>query len=116
VAARVISVEIVPGLVVKARENLKRARRDGNVTVVQGDGSIGYVERSPYDAISVAAGAPEVPQSLLQQLRDPGRLTIPVGGFEDQELQVIWKRGGRIETRVATQCRFVPLRGGEGWR
>ena len=115
-AAQVITVEIVPGLVAMARENLRRIRRDGNVTVVQGDGSIGYVERSPYDAVSVAAGAPEVPPSLLEQLRDPGRLTIPVGGFEDQELRVIWKRGGRIESRVATQCRFVPLRGGEGWR
>jgi protein-L-isoaspartate(D-aspartate) O-methyltransferase len=115
-AARVITVEIVPGLVLMARENLRRTRRDENVTVVQGDGSIGYVERAPYDAVSVAAGAPEIPPSLLEQLRDPGRLTIPVGGFEDQELRVIWKRDGRIESRVATQCRFVPLRGGEGWR
>ena len=115
-AARVVTVEIIPGLVQSARANLRRTGRGGNVTVVQGDGSIGDAEGAPYDAISVAAGAPDVPAPLLDQLADPGRLTIPVGGFDDQELRVIWKRGGRIESRVATLCRFVPLRGGEGWR
>jgi protein-L-isoaspartate(D-aspartate) O-methyltransferase len=115
-AARVISVEIVRGLANQARENLRRAGRDFNVAVVQGDGSLGYSEAAPFDAISVAAGAPEVPLSLLDQLRDPGRLTIPVGGRDDQELRVVWKQLGRIDYRVATMCRFVPLRGGEGWR
>jgi protein-L-isoaspartate(D-aspartate) O-methyltransferase len=114
-AARVITVEIVPGLVEQARRNLRRTGRDGNVMVVQGDGSMGYAAAAPYDAISVAAGAPEVPPSLLEQLDDPGRLAIPVGDRENQELRVVWKRGGRIETRVSTQCRFVPLVGGEGW-
>src|SRR5947209_10919009 len=86
-AARVISVEIVPALVQMARANLRRTGRDGNIVVIQGDGSIGYAEQAPYDAISVAAGAPEIPASLLDQLRDPGRLVIPVGGREDQELR-----------------------------
>ena len=71
---------------------------------------------APYDAISVAAGAPAIPAALLDQLYDPGVLAIPVGEFEDQELRVVSKRDGRIESRVATSCRFVPLRGGEGWR
>jgi protein-L-isoaspartate(D-aspartate) O-methyltransferase len=115
-AARVISVEIVPALVDMARSNLRRTRRDGNVTVVHGDGSVGYPEGAPYDAISVAAGAPEVPLSLVEQLNDPGRLAVPVGDRQDQELRVVWKRDGRIESRVSTQCRFVLLRGGEGWR
>jgi len=115
-AASVITVEIVPGLVGVARANLRRTGREGNVTVVQGDGSMGYMERGPYNAISVAAGAPDVPPALLEQLRDPGRLTIPVGSFDDQELRVVWKRGGHVESRVATTCRFVPLRGDEGWR
>jgi protein-L-isoaspartate(D-aspartate) O-methyltransferase len=117
-AARVVTVEIVPGLVHMARSNLRRTMRDGNVTVAQGDGSVGSPESAPFDAISVAAGAagaPEVPPALLEQLEDPGRLAIPVGGFDDQELRVFWKRGGRIDSRVATQCRFVPLRGGGGW-
>jgi protein-L-isoaspartate(D-aspartate) O-methyltransferase len=113
--ARVVTVEIIPALVELARANLRRTRRDGNVMVLPGDGSMGYAEAAPYDAISVAAGAPDVPMSLLDQLNDPGRLAIPVGDREDQELRVVWKERGRIDYRVSTHCRFVPLRGGEGW-
>jgi len=83
---------------------------------VVGDGSLGYPEAAPYDAISVAAAAPDIPVSLIEQLNDPGRLVIPVGERDDQELRVVWKENGRIDYRVATLCRFVPLRGGEGWR
>jgi protein-L-isoaspartate(D-aspartate) O-methyltransferase len=114
-AARVVTVEIVPELARLAKQNLYRTGRDLNVQVIAGDGSLGYPEEAPYDAISVAAGAPDVPPALLQQLADPGRLVIPVGGRDDQELRVLWRRGGRSEWRVATYCRFVPLRGGEGW-
>jgi len=53
---------------------------------------------------------------LLAQLNDPGRLVIPVGSRDDQELRVVTKRGGRMEQRVPTLCQFVPLRGAEGWR
>jgi protein-L-isoaspartate(D-aspartate) O-methyltransferase len=115
-AARVIAVEIVPQLAELARTNLRRTGRDANVTVVEGDGSLGYAAVAPYDAISVAAGAPEVPRALLAQLNDPGRLVIPVGERRDQELLVFSRHGGATETRVATLCRFVPLRGGEGWQ
>ncbi len=114
-AARVVAVEIVPGLAGLARANLRRAHCDANVTVIGGDGSMGYPPGAPYDAISVAAGAPDVPPALLEQLRDPGRLVIPVGDLADQQLRVLWKHDGRIDSRVATLCRFVPLRGGEGW-
>jgi protein-L-isoaspartate(D-aspartate) O-methyltransferase len=114
-AARVVTVEIVRELVELARSNLRRTGRDGNVLVVRGDGSMGYSPVAPYDAISVAAAAPDVPVSLLEQLRDPGRVVIPVGSREDQELRVIRKRGGRIDYRTGVQCRFVPLRGGKGW-
>lgn len=114
-AARVVSVEIVPALVNLARENLRKAGRDGNIEVVQGDGGWGYAADAPYDAISVAAAAPEIPPALLEQLKDPGRLVIPVGSRDDQELLVIVKRSGQMESQVATHCRFVPLRGGEGW-
>jgi len=115
-AARVISLEIVEPLAEQARANLRRTGRDHNVTVISADGSAGYPDGAPYDAISVAAGAPAVPAALLDQLRDPGVLAIPVGEFTDQELRVVRKREGRIESRVATLCRFVPLRGIEGWR
>ncbi|MDE3166709.1 MAG: protein-L-isoaspartate(D-aspartate) O-methyltransferase [Acidobacteriota bacterium] len=115
-AREVIAIEIVPELAALARANLRRAGRAHNVEVVDGDGGWGYPARAPYDAITVAAGAPEVPFSLLEQLRDPGILVIPVGPREDQQLRVARKRGGRFEWRIATLCRFVPLRGGEGWR
>jgi len=114
-AKRVITMEIIGPLAEQARENLKRTGRDGNITVIAGDGSSGYAAQAPYDAITVAAGSPAVPPALLEQLRDPGVLTIPVGEFENQELRVIRKLGGEMETRVPTLCRFVPLRGGEGW-
>jgi len=114
-AARVMAVEIVPGLARFAEANLKRTGTGANVQVRTGDGSLGCAEWAPYDAISVAAAAPEIPMSLLSQLRDPGRLVIPVGPRHDQELRVVTKRDGRIDYRVATLCRFVPLLGGEGW-
>lgn len=115
-AATVVTMELEPALARLARENLARAGRDENILVVTGDGSLGYPKFAPYDAISVAAGAPEIPAALLDQLKDPGRLVIPVGARADQDLRVVWKRNGRIESRSATACRFVPLRGEEGWR
>ena len=115
-AAGVVAIELIPALARMAQENLRRTGRDANVTVVQGDGSVGYPDFAPYDAVSVAAAAPDVPAALLDQLNDPGRLVIPVGEWADQELRVIWKRGGKMESRVAALCRFVPLRGGEGWK
>jgi len=115
-SATVVTVELIPALAAVARRNLARTGRDANILVIAGDGSLGYPQLAPYDAISVAAGAPEIPTPLLDQLNDPGRLVIPVGERRDQELLVIWKRNGAIESRVASLCRFVPLRGEEGWR
>jgi protein-L-isoaspartate(D-aspartate) O-methyltransferase len=114
-AARVTTVEILPGLAALAGNNLARTGCGANVRVVAGDGSAGVASGAPYDAISVAAGAPDIPAALMMQLNDPGTLVIPVGNFQDQELRVVRKRGARIEQNVATLCRFVPLRGGEGW-
>jgi protein-L-isoaspartate(D-aspartate) O-methyltransferase len=114
-ARSVISIDIVPAMAQLARENLLRTARGSNVTVLDGDGSLGCPEMAPFDAISVAAGAPDVPAALLAQLRDPGRMVIPVGERSDQELRVLRKAGGCVESRVSTLCRFVLLRGGEGW-
>ena len=115
-AARVISIEIVPALARVAGQNLSRTGLDRNILVVRGDGSLGWPEAAPYAGISVAAAAPDVPQPLLKQLGDPGRLVIPVGGRQDQELRVIVKSNGVTEEHGATICRFVPLRGDRGWR
>jgi protein-L-isoaspartate(D-aspartate) O-methyltransferase len=115
-SARVVSTEIIPALAEQARANLAAADRAGNVTVLEADGSEGCPEFAPFDAISVAAAAPLIPQHLLEQLKDPGRLVIPVGDLEDQDLMVVTKSGGQIHSRTAGAVRFVPLRGGQGWR
>ena len=114
--ARVISIELIGGLALVAARNLQRTGRAANVRVVAGDGSVGYPEFAPYDAISVGAAAPDVPAKLIDQLCESGRLVIPVGTRNDQSLMVVTKQGGAPNSRVATQCRFVPLRGAEGWR
>ena len=113
---RVVTVEIVPELAALARAICDTRRFDSNVEVVQGDGSWGYARLAPYDAISVAAGAPESPCLAAGAIGRGGRLVIPVGDRDDQELRVVTKRDGRVESRVAASCRFVPLRGAEGWR
>jgi protein-L-isoaspartate(D-aspartate) O-methyltransferase len=113
----VFAIEREPDLVAFARENLSHTGYSGRVTVIEGDGTLGYPAEAPFQAISVAAGAPEVPYPLLDQL-DPagGRLVIPVGSAHDQELRLIQKLDGRIQSRVVTYCRFVPLQGAQGWR
>lgn len=115
IAGSVVSVEIVPELAEQARANLARTGLDGNVTVVTGDGSEGYAPLAPYDAVSVAAGAPEIPPALIDQLADPGRLVIPIGSRDDQALRIITKFHGDVVSRFAGACRFVPLRGEHGW-
>jgi protein-L-isoaspartate(D-aspartate) O-methyltransferase len=115
-ARSVISIERIPDLVALARENLRRTGLDSNIIIICGDGSLGDPEESPFDAISVAAGSPLTPQPLVQQLKDPGILVIPVGSREDQNLRVVRKENGKITTRTASGCRFVPLLGREGWQ
>ncbi len=109
---QVITIELIPELAAMARANLARTGRATNVLVVEGDGSFGYPDAAPYDAISVAAAAEEVPPALAAQLKEGGRMVIPVGSSWEQELLVIRKQGGRLLTRVAACCRFVPLREG----
>jgi protein-L-isoaspartate(D-aspartate) O-methyltransferase len=115
-AREVYSIEIVPELADVARRNLAEAGLADRVHVIAGDGSKGFPLEAPYDAISVAAGAPEVPALLLHQLSDPGRMVIPVGSRGDQELEVITQYHGQLHKSVPTLCRFVPLRGDQGWR
>jgi protein-L-isoaspartate(D-aspartate) O-methyltransferase len=86
-----------------------------NVKVVVGDGSHGLREFAPYDAILVSAAAPSVPQSLLDQLSNTGRMVIPVGPPHAQELQLVRKQDGKPVIAVLEGCRFVPLVGAEGY-
>jgi protein-L-isoaspartate(D-aspartate) O-methyltransferase len=106
-AARVYTIEIVPSLGDAARARLDLLGYD-NVEVRIGDGYKGWPEEAPFDAIMVTAAPPEVPQALLDQLADGGRMVVPVGtGY--QELLLITKEKGNISRRVITAVRFVPM-------
>ncbi len=87
-----------------------------NVHVHCGDGSLGLPESAPFDAILVAAAAPAVPQPLLAQLAEGGRLIIPIGDSENQELRLVEKQGNTFVTNRLEACRFVPLIGRFGWQ
>ena len=87
-----------------------------NFDIKTGDGTLGWQEHSPYDAIVVTAAAPAIPKSLLSQLNEDGRLIIPIGGSFGQELTLIEKSKDKITKTVVCGCVFVPLIGEEGWR
>lgn len=87
-----------------------------NVHVHCGDGTLGLPELAPFDAILVSAAAPAVPEPLRWQLAENGRLILPVGDAENQELQLIERHGNSFETRTLEACRFVPLVGHHGWK
>jgi len=110
----VYSIERIASLAERARAVLARLGYS-NVTVVHGDGSQGLQEAAPFDAIVVSAAAPQVPASLIGQLRDGGRLVIPVGSSFAQELQLVRKIGGNSTTMYLDGVRFVPLIGREGF-
>jgi len=112
--AQVFSIERIPALMQQARENIQRAGVN-NVSVLLGDGTIGWREYAPYDAILVSAGAPSIPQPLLDQLAEGGRLLIPVGDREEQKLIVAERKHGQIEIQDIAPVRFVPLLGSHGW-
>jgi len=87
-----------------------------NAHVHCGDGTLGLSELAPFDAILVAAAAPAVPKPLLAQLAEGGRMILPVGDAEHQELQLIEKHGDAFPTKMLEGCRFVPLVGYHGWQ
>lgn len=88
----------------------------GNVTVIDGDGTLGWADAAPYDAIVVTAGGPTVPPALLDQLADGGRLVMPVGTDQhDQELERVRRHGDDLRTEPLGPVRFVPLVGEHGW-
>jgi protein-L-isoaspartate(D-aspartate) O-methyltransferase len=113
-ASAVITIERRPDLAREARARLG-ARGYTNVTVIVGDGSLGFPERSPYDAMLVAAAAPRVPDALLAQLSDGGRLAIPVGPLGHQVLTLVRRTGGSFQEAGRAGCVFVPLIGAGGF-
>jgi protein-L-isoaspartate(D-aspartate) O-methyltransferase len=113
-ASQVFSIERVGTLVTKAREAI-RAAEAPNVSLLSGDGTLGWREYAPYDAILVTAGSPAVPTPLAEQLQEGGRLLIPIGEREEQILALFIKRGAELERRDIGPARFVPLIGKYGW-
>ncbi len=97
-----------------ARERLARLGYTG-IEVIWGDGSEGSLAAAPYQAILVSAAAPQVPQALVDQLAEDGRMVIPVGDRQHQYLHLIVKHGTETATRILDACQFVPLIGKYGW-
>jgi protein-L-isoaspartate(D-aspartate) O-methyltransferase len=111
-AAQVISVERHAALADPARDLLARMGYT-NVRIIVGDGTRGFRECAPYDAIIVSAAAPDMPPALLAQLAEGGRMIIPVGTPDSQQLQLIQMESGQARITLRELCRFVPLISGE---
>jgi protein-L-isoaspartate(D-aspartate) O-methyltransferase len=111
-ARHVYSIEILPRLAETARERLATLGY-ANITVIVGDGSQGWVQGSPYQAIIVTAAAPQMPPVLLDQLADGGHLVLPVGSGDDQHLLRLRKTKGEVTQEDLGPVRFVPLVGGK---
>jgi protein-L-isoaspartate(D-aspartate) O-methyltransferase len=114
-AAEVHTVEFVPELAESARRMFEELGLD-NVFCHVGDGSLGWKEAAPYDAVIVAAAAPGVPPPLLGQLDEGGRMVLPVGGRGYQELETWHRRGDKFSSEKGIGVAFVPLLGEHGWK
>ena len=112
--AQIFTIERIPALYTMAREAIARAGAR-NVSMLLGDGTVGWREYAPYDAILVSAGGPVIPQPLVDQLADGGRMLVPVGPKEEQVLKLVTKRGSVLESVDVAPVRFVPLYGMHGW-
>lgn len=111
---RVYTIERIDALVGRARRVFDRLRYHNIVSRID-DGTEGWSAEAPFDGILVTAGGPRIPDPLLAQLADPGRLVIPVGDQGVQDLQLVEKRDGGLTVRTIEQVRFVDLIGAYGW-
>jgi len=112
--AEVWTIERQPELAETARALLQRLGY-ANVHVVQGDGSRGLPDQASFDKILVAAAAPRIPEMLIEQLADGGKMIVPVGTRQEQQLQLIRKTSDQVTVTPRDLCRFVPLVGEQGW-
>jgi protein-L-isoaspartate(D-aspartate) O-methyltransferase len=110
---RVFTIERNYQLLQEARIRLDKLGY--TIAAKAGDGTLGWSEFAPYDGILVTAGAPTIPQPLLDQLIDDGRLVIPIGGLDEQKLNIIEKKGDEFMHREIHGFKFVPLIGKRGW-
>jgi protein-L-isoaspartate(D-aspartate) O-methyltransferase len=114
-AREVYTVEMHEDLAVESAERLRRLGY-ANVHVHVGDGTLGWPDQAPFEAIIVTAAAPEVPPPLVAQLAEGGRLIVPVGTPDEQRLLRVEKHGDEFTQRALYHCRFVPLVGQYGWK
>jgi protein-L-isoaspartate(D-aspartate) O-methyltransferase len=112
----VYTIERIPELAEFAKRNLAKAGYIDHVTVLVGDGTLGYPEKAPFNKIIVTAAAPTVPPPLIEQLAENGRLVIPVGDLYMQRLLIVERRGGKLYKKWGIECVFVPLIGEYGWK
>jgi protein-L-isoaspartate(D-aspartate) O-methyltransferase len=113
-AAEVVTIERIPELADLARANLAAAGYE-RVEVHVGDGTLGVPERAPFHGIAVAAAVPELPRTLYEQLEPRGRMVLPIGSRQAQELQVVVRSPEGPAVLRSVPCRFVPLVGEEGF-
>lgn len=114
-AAQVFSIERIAPLLEGARQIINQLGVR-NVSLLLGDGTIGWRQYAPYDAILVSAASPGVPTPLVEQLAEGGRLLVPIGDRDEQMLTVVTRRGSGTEQRAILPVRFVPLLGTHGWQ
>jgi len=114
-AGQVFSIERIGALATQSRALIQQLGAR-NVSLLLGDGTLGWREFAPYDAILVSAAAPHVPAPLQEQLAEGGRLLIPVGDRTDQTLMIYTRRGPELQQRAIGPVRFVPLVGAYGWQ
>jgi protein-L-isoaspartate(D-aspartate) O-methyltransferase len=112
---KVYTVERIDSLLVRARKVFDQLHYL-NILSKLDDGTVGWPENGPYDAIIVTAGGPRVPEPLLEQLADPGILVIPVGEKSYQQLQLVTRKNNSLSTTVIESVRFVDLIGEHGWQ
>ena len=112
---KVYTVERINSLLAGARKAFDRLRYY-NIRSKLDDGTLGWPDHGPYDAIIVTAGGPDIPEPLIEQLADQGRLVMPIGDQHMQELKLLTKKDDQVEVELLTRVRFVDLVGEYGWR
>ena len=113
-ASQVFTIERIAPLLEKAKEVLQQMGAS-NVSFMLGDGTLGWRQFAPFDAILVGAAAPDIPQAYIEQLAENGRLLIPLGDREEQILHLFTRRDGELERQDIAPVRFVPLLGKHSW-
>jgi protein-L-isoaspartate(D-aspartate) O-methyltransferase len=113
-ASQVFSIERIAPLLEKAREVLSQMGTN-NISFMLGDGTLGWRQFAPFDAILVGAAAPEIPDAYIEQLAENGRLLIPLGDRDEQMLNLFTRHDGEFKKEDIAPVRFVPLLGKHGW-